>query len=209
MKSLTKIALSLAFSCLLSANAGAATDMNTPYVKLSDGLYVGAYCHVSSGTTGTVLKIIIDGAGVFAGLPPEVVSLGLDRMTMKKGDVMCIWLTANNERRDRLRNENRFSRRHFIDTPENELVRTTTNYTIKVYGADRQKITEKSNTCSGHAHCFSGILQASPSSGGFTACIETTPSAGKTVSVTFGQGSAPTTAPVAKEASCQARQAEF
>lgn len=207
MRPLSKSGLALLISAMLSTVAFA-SHLNTPYMKLDEGLYIGAYCHLSEGRLQGLASVAL-GLSSLTGVSAAVASLGLQHATMNKGDVMCIWLNVNHEKQDRLRRENRFSRRHFTDTGRNELVRLTSNFTMRVYGSDKKLIAERSGSCAGHAHCFSNVLKGTTPSAGFSACIEPTLSSGKKSSLVFGQGSAPATVPVVKETTCEARKSEY
>jgi hypothetical protein len=197
------------FGCVIATPASA-MSLNGPYVKLDDNFYIGTYCHLSEGRLQNLLRTSLQLGGI-AGLPGELVNLGLQNATMNKGDVMCVWLHVNYEKRDRLRNENRISRRHFADTKDSELVRTTTSYTVRVYGADKKLIGEKAGTCTNHRHCWTEVLKGSASSGGFSACLEPTLPGRKRASVVVAQGTVPvsTTSGTAADSTCESRKAEF
>ena len=210
MKSLTKLFSIIGIGGYLISTPASAMSLNGPYVKLDDKFYIGTYCHLSEGRLHNLIKTSLN-LSSFVGIPGELINMGLKNATMNKGNVMCMWLHVNYEKRDKIQKTNRISRRHFADTKDSELVRTTTNYTVKVYGSDKKIIGEKSGTCTDHRRCWSEILKGSASSGGFSACLEPTLPSGKKASLVVASGTVPVSATSGKSADtgCEARKTEF
>src|SRR5262245_54552145 len=117
MKFWGKLVLTASLSVV--AAPACALDVNSPYVKVGDNFYIGTYCHISTGKTQAALKAAL-GLGRLVGIPADLAGFAFDQATMKNGDVVCFWLHVNYEKRDRLKNENRTSRRHIVDTKRNE-----------------------------------------------------------------------------------------
>jgi hypothetical protein len=130
---------------------------------------------------------------------------------MGKGDVVCFWLHVNHEKRDKLRRENRMSRRHIVDTKSGELTRKTSNFVVNLYGSDKKIVGDKTGTCPDSRHCSSNIVKPSSPAAGLALCIETALASGQKASIVVVHGTTPVPATSGKLAAvgCEARTAEL
>lgn len=198
-----------AFFLTIVAAPAFALDAHGPYTKLNDNLYVGTFCHISTGTSRTLVKTIL-GLAKITGIPSELTDLGVNRATMNKGDGMCIWMNVNHPKTNRLTGTNDFSRRHLVTSRTSERVRGDTKYMLKLYGSDKKLIAEKTGTCNSHTRCWTDVLQGNGGSSGIAVCLEPVFS-GKTISLVLAQGTTPgaqTNSSVADK-TCETRKAEF